>query len=94
MDDHIAHTDGAIDSCLLEDELADALESLDIATVYGVAAGSTDTAGSDFDDLFINDFGAILSAAAETFSALASGDPAGVSAERLSKIWRISASEN
>ena len=90
MDDHIARTVGAIDSCLLEDELADALESLDIATAYGVAAGSTDTAGSDFNDLFINDFEAILSAAAGTFSALASGDPAGISADRLSKIWRIS----
>eukprot|EP00985_Skeletonema_marinoi_P009175 scaffold4243_cov136-Skeletonema_marinoi.AAC.3 len=32
MDDHATRTIGSIDSCLIEDELVDALESLDIAT--------------------------------------------------------------
>ena len=90
MDDHAARTISSIDSCLIEDEFIDALESLDIATACGIAAGSTHTAGSDCEDLFIDDIGAIISAATGTFSALASGAHQGISAERLSKIWRIS----
>ncbi len=90
MDDHIARTVSSIDTILNEDELADALEELDISTAYGVASGSATTAGEEVEDLFYENFEAILSAATGTFSALASGDPTGVSAERLSKLWRIS----
>eukprot|EP00985_Skeletonema_marinoi_P020673 scaffold12358_cov88-Skeletonema_marinoi.AAC.1 len=62
MDD-AARTISSIDSCLIEDEFIDALESLDIATACGIAAGSRHTAGSDCEDLFIDDIGAIISAA-------------------------------
>ena len=90
IDDPIARAVSSVNSLSNEDDLADALEDLDISTAYGVASGSATTAGEEVEDLFLKDFEAILSAAAGTFSALASKDPTGVSAERLSKLWRIS----
>ena len=87
IDDPLMRQIQNINSCLNEDNLADALESLDISTAYGIAAGST--VDDCDDDLFITDVGAIVSEATSTFSALAS-NPRGVTAERLSKLWRIS----
>jgi hypothetical protein len=53
MDDKLKRGVSTIDSCLLEDELADAMESLEIKTSYGIAAGSL-SADVTGDDLFYN----------------------------------------
>ena len=89
LEDPMIHHVNAVDNRLLQDELADALEDLDIKTAYGIAAGSTVESLGD-DDLFLDSIESIVSEAAGTFSALASGEQKGVSAERLAKIWRIS----
>jgi len=77
-----------IDGSLVEEELADALDNLNVQTAYGVACGSTGE--FEDDDLFLNQVSGIISEATGTFSALAAGEHKGISAERLSKIWRIS----
>lgn len=76
------------ESYLNEDELAEAFENLDLETAFGIAAGSTAVLEGE-DDLFITDLRNIIDDAQATLSALAS-NPEGVSADRLSKIWRIS----
>jgi len=91
MDDELKRGVSTIDSCLIEDELADAMESLEIKTAYGIAAGSM-SADVTGDDLFYDSLEASINAAAATFSTLAS-NPKGVSADQLSKIWRISQEE-
>lgn len=91
MDDKLKRGVSTIDSCLLEDELADAMESLEIKTSYGIAAGSL-SADVTGDNLFYNSLEAMINSAAATFSTLAS-NPKGVSADSLSKIWRISQEE-
>jgi len=67
------------------------MESLEIKTSDGISAGSlpADVTG---DDLFYDSLEAMMNTAAATFSTLAS-NPKGVSADRLSKIWRISQEE-
>ena len=82
-----------VDSTLVEEELADALDELQLATAFGVAAGSISAFDMDDDDLFVDGVGAIIGEATATFSAIASGKPKGVSAEQLSKLWRISHSD-
>ena len=67
------------------------MESLEIKTAYGIAAGSM-SADVTGDDLFYDSLEASINAAAATFSTLAS-NPKGVSADQLSKIWRISQEE-
>jgi hypothetical protein len=93
MDDKLKRGVSTVESCLLEDELADAMEmeSLEIKTSDGISAGSlpADVTG---DDLFYDSLEAMMNTAAATFSTLAS-NPKGVSADRLSKIWRISQEE-
>ncbi len=91
MDDELKRGVSTIDSCLIEDELADAMESLEMKTAYGIAAGSM-SADVTGDDLFHDSLEASINAAAATFSTIAS-NPKGVSADQLSKIWRISQEE-
>jgi hypothetical protein len=93
MDDKLKHGVSTVESCLLEDELADAIdiESLEIKTSFGIAAGSL-TADITGDNLFYDSLEAMINTAAATLSTLAS-NPKGVSADRMSKIWRISQEE-
>ena len=86
VDDDLMRNVQACDSVLNENELADALDNLNIATAYGVAAGST--AVLEDDELFVSDLRGILDEAEATFSALATS-PKGVTVERLAKLWRI-----
>jgi hypothetical protein len=88
-DDGIMKGLAGISSTYVEEELADALSESSLMTAAGIAAGSLNDSGLT-DDLFFDDMEAIISAATATFSALASGNQKGVSAERLGKIWRIS----
>jgi hypothetical protein len=89
VDDPVQCNVSSISRCLDEDQLADALEKLDINTAYGVAAGSAVELG-EVDDLFVEDIQAKISEAAGVFSSLSSGESHGITAEKLAKIWRIS----
>ena len=88
MDDELKRGVSTVESCLLDDELADAMESLEIKTSDGISAGSlpADVTG---DDLFYDSLEAMMNMAAATLSTLAS-NPKGFSADWLPKIWRIS----
>lgn len=89
VDDPVQCNVSAISRCLNEDELAQALEELDVKTAYGIAAGSA-VELNDLDDLFVDNLQAKISEAAGVFSSLSSGEPQGVTADKLAKIWRIS----
>ena len=89
VDDPVQCNVSAISKCLNEDELAQALDELDVKTAYGIAAGSA-VELNDLDDLFVDNLQAKISEAAGVFSSLSSGEPQGVTAEKLAKIWRIS----
>ncbi len=90
--DGIHQSLASISNIFVEEDFADAMGDLSVLTSFGIAAGSLTEAGLD-DDLFYDDIGAIISAAAATFSAVASGNQKGIPAERLSKIWRITPEE-
>ena len=90
VDDDIQRGIANIDSVLVEEELASALDELQLSTAYGIAAGSVSAFEMEDDDLFVEGIGAIIGAATATFSAVASGKAKGVSPEQLSKLWRIS----
>ena len=87
VDDDLMRQVQACEGTLNENELAEALENLNLATSYAISAGST--AVLEDDELFVNDLRGIVDDAEATFSALATS-PKGVTAERLAKLWRIS----
>lgn len=89
VDDPVQCNVSSISRCLDEDQLADALEELDVKTAYGIAAGSAVELG-ELDDLFVENIQTKISEAAGVFSSLSAGESHGVTAEKLAKIWRIS----
>ena len=93
MDDELKRGVSTVESCLLDDELADAMEmeSLEIKTSDGISAGSL-PADATGDDLSYDSLEAMMNTAAATLSTLAS-NPKGFTADWLPKIWRISQEE-
>jgi hypothetical protein len=80
---------------LVEEDLADALDELDISTAYGIAGGNVSRVGvEDYeffrDEDFLDSLDNAIQDAANIFGTVASGKPGGISPERLSKIWKIS----
>ena len=88
-DDPIAMI-SAVDPLLNEAELHKRLCNLELQTSVGLSAGCMEVSGLDDEDYLFTKIGHKLGTAAATISAVAAGNPAGVSPTELAKCWRIS----
>ena len=103
-DADVSRSVASVSSILVGEDLADALDELEVSARYGMAGGSMSSC-TVMDDLFEElsetgepsqferDLRATINEGVASIAALASKEQVGVTAERLSKIWRISDEE-
>ena len=89
-DDPIAAMIASVDPLLNEEEFQQRFSDVQLDTAVGLAAGCMNPSEFDDDDFIFTKLGHTLDVAAATLSAVVAGRPEGVSAEALSKCWRIS----
>lgn len=89
-DDPIAAVVASVDPLLNEEEFQQRISAVHLDTSVGLAAGCMGPSVFDDDDYIFAKIGHSLEVAAATISAVAAGKSEGVSAEALSKCWRIS----
>lgn len=90
LDDPIADNISSINPLLCEEEFERRISDLELKTSVGLAAGAMHPNELDDDSFIFNKIGDALSVGAATISAVVSGKQDGVTADHLSKIWRIS----
>eukprot|EP00984_Skeletonema_dohrnii_P000995 scaffold318_cov96-Skeletonema_dohrnii-CCMP3373.AAC.6 len=89
-DDPIAAIIASVDPLLNEEEFKQRISDVQLETSVGLTAGCMSLSTFDDDDFIFTKIGHALDIAAATISAVTTGKADGVSAEALSKCWRIS----